>query len=115
MPTYKILGQSAPSSANTNVDLYSVPVSASAVVSTLSVTNTSSTTTADAYIYIRKATGSTPAAAATSNALFYNYAVPANRTFTFTIGVTLAAYDTITVSSDVANILTFQVFGSELP
>jgi hypothetical protein len=114
MPTYKILGQVAPSSANTNTDLYAVPAGSSAVISTISITNTSASTTGLAEVYVRKATSGTPAATATSNALVYEVGIASNGVTTFTLGVTVTEYDTITVQSSVANILTFHAFGSEI-
>jgi hypothetical protein len=114
MPSYKILGQSAPSSAATAVSLYQVPSGFSSIVSSLTVTNTSSTTTSLCDIYIRKATSGTPAAAGTSNALAFDYPIVSNGVTTFNLGITLAEFDTISVESSVANILTFQAFGSEV-
>ncbi len=110
MPTYKILGQSAPTDTN-NADLYS-PSGVSAVISSITVTNTSSIA-AQAQIYVRKFSGSL-AAAATSNALLYNVSIAPTAVNTYTLGVTLAAGDTITVRSGTANALTFQAFGSEI-
>lgn len=109
---YKILGQSAPTSTS-NADLYAVTAGRTAIVSTISVTNTT-TSPATYRIFIRKATAGTPAAAAASNALVYDATVNANDFIAVTVGVTLAASDTISVQSGTANALTFQVFGSEV-
>ena len=106
--TYKILGQSAPANTS-NADLYTVPASTSAIVSTISITNTTATA-ANATVYIRKA----GAAAATSNALVYTQLVPAYGTVTYTNGITLATTDVITINTATASALTFQAFGSEL-
>ena len=105
---YKILGQSAPANTS-NADLYTVPASTSTVVSTISITNTTSSI-ASANIYVRKA----GAAAATSNAFVYGQYVPGNSTVTYTVGLTLAATDVITINTATASALTFQAFGSEL-
>lgn len=106
--TYKILGQSAPAST-ANADLYTVPASTSTVVSSITVTNTT-TSVATAQIYIRKAA----AAAAVGNALIYNLAITPNSVNTYTLGLTLATTDVITVQTATANALTFQAFGSEI-
>jgi hypothetical protein len=109
MPTvYKVLGQSGPTNtANTN--LYTVPASTSAIVSTLVITNvTGSAATARVFVRIGGA------AAATTNAIIYSPTIAANATVSFTLGMTLAATDIITVASSVSNTLTFTAFGSEI-
>lgn len=105
---YKILGQSAPSDTN-NADLYTVPTSKSAVVSTLLVTNTSSTP-ANCTIYARQ----NGAPATKANAIIYNGEIGANDFKAITLGLTLAEGDIITVKSDTADSITFQAFGSEV-
>jgi len=105
---YKILGQSAPANTS-NADLYTVPASTSAIVSTIAITNTTASV-ANATVYIRKA----GAAASTSNALVYSQAIPANATVTYTNGITLATTDVITINTATSSALTFQAFGSEL-
>jgi hypothetical protein len=108
---YKILGQQAPSAIypSTTADLYTVPASTSAVISTISVTNTTATA-ATAYVWVRQAA----AAIATGNAILYATSIPANSVTAVTIGVTLATTDKLTVGSGTANALTFQAFGSEI-
>lgn len=109
MPTtYKILGQSAPADTN-NADLYTVPASTQAVISTISVTN-DTTSSATFRIYIRK----NGAAAAAVNTLYYDTALAGNSTLMITSGLTLSAADVITVRSGTANAFTFQAFGSEV-
>ena len=110
--SYLILGQSAPANTS-NADLYAVPSTNSAVVSTVAICNTTSSA-ATANVYVRKATASTPAAAAASNALVYTQTIPAYSTQTYTLGITLAAYDVITVASSVTSALTFHAFGSQI-
>ena len=109
MPTtYKILGQVSP--VNTaNTDLYTVPALTQSVVSTLVITNVG-IAVANAIIYIRKA----GAAAANLNMLIDLAPVPVADFKAITIGITLSAGDVITVSSSIANTLTFQAFGSEI-
>jgi hypothetical protein len=105
---YKVLGVAAPS-GTTNVDLYTVGAGKSAVISTLAISNvTASQTTAQVYVRVAGAT------AAVGNALVYNTVILPNSTTAFTIGITLAATDVITVQTATANALTFFAFGSEL-
>jgi len=108
---YLILGQSQP--AASAVDLCSSPAATQTIVSTIAVANTTASSST-ATIYVRKATGSTPAAVSASNALVYNAPIAANTTQTFTLGITLGAYDTITVGSGTASALTFHAFGSQV-
>jgi hypothetical protein len=104
---YKVLGQAAPT-GTTNVDLYTVGASKSAIVSTLHVANVTATA-ATARIYIRVA----GAAAADGNAFIKDISVPANGVYAFTEGITLNAADVVTVQSGTANALTFHLFGQE--
>lgn len=113
MPTtYKILGQERPTGI-TNVDLYQVPSTTQAVVSTLSITNVTASD-ATATVYVRRATAGTPAAATDANALAKNVTISGGTFTSVTIGITLSAADVITVQSGTANALTFMAFGSEL-
>lgn len=106
--TYKILGQQAPT-GTTNVDLITVGAAKSQVVSTLVVANTT-TSSATCRVFARIA----GAAAATTNALIYDANIGPNATIAFTLGITLAATDVLTVRTGTANALTFTAFGSEL-
>lgn len=109
MPTtYKVLGQSAPSTTN-DTNLYTVPASTQTVVSTLSVTNDTSTA-ATFRVYIRVS----GAAASATNTLFFDTNLAGNTTAFFTVGLTLGSGDIITVRSGTADALTFQAFGSEI-
>lgn len=109
MPTvYKVLGQAAPANTS-NANLYTVPAATSAIVSTIAIANTTATA-ATADIFVRIA----GAAAATSNAILYDASVSANSVATFTLGMTLAATDIITIQTGTANALTFTAFGSEI-
>jgi len=106
--TYKILGQSAPTSTS-NADLITVGASKSQIVSTLNVANVTGTA-ATTRVFARIA----GAAAAAGNALLYDVSIPANSSASFTLGITLAATDVITVQTGTANALTFTAFGTEL-
>jgi len=109
MPTiYKVLGQQNPAGTS-NTNLYTVPAATSAVISTITVTNvTISPVTFE--IFVRPG----GAAAALGNALVYDAVISGNDVKDFTIGVTLAATDIITVQSSTGSALTFQAFGSEI-
>jgi hypothetical protein len=104
---YKVLGQSAPA-ATTATTLYTVPSATQAVVSTIAVCNRSSTN-ATFRIAVRPA----GAALANDDYIVYDAALSGNDTIAFTIGVTLAATDVITVYASTAN-LSFNLFGSEI-
>jgi hypothetical protein len=106
--TYKVLGQSAPSTTS-NADLYTVPASRSTIVSSLTISNTTATA-ATARVFVRIAA----AAAAASNAIIYDINVAGNSVASFTLGITLATTDVVTVRTGTANALTFQAFGSEI-
>jgi len=104
---YKVLGQSAPS-ATTNTTLYTVPASTSSIVSTITVCNRD-TASGTFRIAIRPA----GATIANQHYIVYDSSIAANDTVTFTLGITLATTDVITVYASSAN-MTFNVFGSEL-
>ena len=109
MPTnYKILGQSAPS-ATSNTDVYTVPSSTQAVISTITIVNRGAT---DATFRI----AARPDGVTLANQHFFggfDSTVRANDVVALTLGVTLDAGDVITVYASNAN-LSFNVFGSEI-
>ena len=105
---YKTLGISAPA-GTANADLYTVPASTSAVVSTVAISNVTATAvTARVFIRIAGAT------ATISNALVYDTSIAANSTTALSLGITLAATDVITVRSATGAALSFFAFGSEV-
>lgn len=106
--TYKVLGQVHPSGTS-ETDLYQCPVSTSAVVSTLTISNVTGTS-ADARVWIRVAS----AASSHDNAIMYDVPVAANSVAAFTLGITLGETDVVTVRGSAGNHLTFQLFGSEI-
>ena len=108
MPTtYKVLGQQA-LAATTNTDVYTVPASTSAVISTITVANRANTATTFR-LAIR------PAGAAIANQHYIAYDVPlaANDTTNLTLGITLATTDVITAYAGSANV-SVGVFGSQI-
>jgi hypothetical protein len=104
---YKILGQSAPA-ATTNVDLYSVPSSTQALVSTLVICNRANTTAT-----FRVACRPNNASIVNSHYINYDVAIGANDSINLTLGISLGANDRLTVYSSNTN-LTFTAFGSEI-
>ena len=108
MPTtYKVLGQQSPSAASLTT-AYTVPSSTSTVVSTITATNRSGNVDR-----IRMAVR--PAGASISNEHYISFdeALGGNVTAGYTIGISLATTDVISVYS--ANGTTsFNIFGSEI-
>jgi hypothetical protein len=108
MPTvYKILGQSAPS-ATTSTDLYTVPSSTQAVVSSIVVCNRDS-----AAATFRISTAVDGAALANAQYIAYDVTVGGSDSTIITIGATLGDTDKIRVYASTAN-LTFTAYGSEI-
>jgi hypothetical protein len=105
--TYKTLGQSAPA-ATTSTDLYTVPASTSAVISTIVITNRS---TSDATF--RLSQSKLGAALANQDYLVYDATVPGSGFITLTLGITMATTDKLRVYASTAN-LSFNAFGTEL-
>ena len=105
--TYKVLGQSAPS-ANTATTLYTVPSATSTVCSSMTICNGSE---ANANVSVQVAVAN--AATAASQYVVYNNNLVLNDTLFLTLGVTLAATDTVRVTASGANVA-FQLFGSEI-
>jgi hypothetical protein len=104
---YKVLGQSAPS-ATTNTDVYTVPSSTYAVVSTITIANRA-TGGATYRIAIRP----NGASIANQHYIAYDATVPANDTVALTLGLTADAADVFTVYASSAD-LSFGIFGSEI-
>ena len=104
--TYKVLGQAAPP-ATTETDLYTVPLSAQTVVSTLTCSNRGAPTTT-----FRISVSVGGAATTNKDYLYYDISIRGHDCFATTIGVTLNAGDVIRVYAGNAN-LSFAAFGSE--
>jgi hypothetical protein len=104
---YKVLGQSNPASI-TATTLYTVPASRSTVVSTITVANLSATA-ATFRIAIRVG----GAALANTQYVAYDVVLTGNEAKAFTLGITLATTDVITVYASTANV-TFSAFGTEI-
>ncbi len=108
MASYKVLGRSAPS-ATTATELYAVPSSTSAVVSTLTVCNRGATATTYR-IAIKPTSGTT---LGNDHYIAYDVSIAANDTTALTLGLTLATGNSLVVYAGNAN-LTFNAFGSEI-
>jgi hypothetical protein len=104
--TYKVLGQSKPA-ANTLTSLYTVPASTSAVVSTLTVCNLGTSTT------IRVAVRPAGASIADQHYILYNVTANSNDTLFFTLGLSLAATDVVSVFAGTATV-SFNLYGTEI-
>lgn len=108
MPTiYKVLGQSKPSAANA-ADLYTVPASTDAVVSTINVVNLNAASDT-----VRIAIRPGGATLADQHYVIYDLTLAGKSTFTYTAGVTLDTTDVITVYST-NGYCSFNAFGSEI-
>jgi len=104
---YKILGQVADASAN-DVELYLVPASTEAIVSTIIVCNRESSANT-----FRIATKDDNSAVSNEDYVAYDTSISANDTITLTLGVTLEAGAEISVGASDANV-TFQAYGTEI-
>lgn len=105
---YKVLGQQAIATANTDTTLYTVPASTSSVVSTITACNRGSSATT-----FRIAVRPAGASIANQHYIVYDAAINANDLLSFTLGLTLATTDVITVRSASTN-LTFNAYGTEI-
>ena len=103
---YKVLGQSNPS-ATTATTLYTVPAATSTVVSTIAVANLGTSGT------YRIAVRPAGASLANQHYIAYDGTLNANDTVTYTIGMTLATTDVVTVYASTAS-FAFSAFGSEI-
>tara|TARA_Y100000361_G_C10973362_1_gene245152 strand:+ start:94 stop:423 length:330 start_codon:yes stop_codon:yes gene_type:complete len=104
---YKILGQVADASAN-DVELYLVPASTSAIVSSITVCNRESAANT-----FRIATKTDNSSVANTDYIAYDTSIAANDTVTLTLGITLQTGAEISVGASDANV-TFQAFGTQI-
>lgn len=106
--TYKILAQAAPSATTPTLLYGPVGTGISTVMSTIAICNRG-TTSLTYRISLRQAGEADTA----KQYLVYDATLGANTTATYTLGVTLAAADSVYVYASSAN-ATFQAFGSEI-
>lgn len=104
--TYKVLGQSNPAAA-TDTTLYTVPAATSTVVSTINVANLGTSGT------FRIAVRVAGASIASDDYLAYDVPLNANDSISYTLGITLAATDVVTVRASNTS-FAFNAFGSEI-
>ena len=102
-----MLGQSAPS-ATTDTDVYTVPSSTEAVISTIIIANRAAT--AGTFKLAVRPDGS---AISNVHYIAYDVAIAANDSTTLTLGITLDAADVITANCSSAD-MTINIFGTEI-
>jgi hypothetical protein len=105
--TYKVLGQLAPS-ATTETDLYTVPASTQAIISSIVVANRATTGAT-----FRLSSSVAGAATTTKDYLAYDVTIAANSLVTLTLGITLGATDKLRVYASTAN-LSFNAYGTQV-
>jgi len=106
--TYKVLGQSAPNAATT-ANVYTVPASTQAVVSSIVVTNRNN----NANITYRLAVQPAGAALANQHYIAYDSTVTGLDTVALSLGLSLGNTDVVSVYAGNANV-SFSVFGVEI-
>ena len=112
MPTsYKILGQINPS-ASTFATLYNVPAAAQTVIATINICNLDSV--ARAFRLATVKSGANTTTPTTNTFIAYDTAIPANDSLALTIGITLAANDTVVVYANSSANMAFTAYGSEV-
>jgi hypothetical protein len=104
---YKVLGQGNPA-ANTATTIYTVPSSNSAVISSMAICNQGS---GNALVNINVCVANANIAA--NNKILNNVNLVTNDTVFLTLGVTMAATDTLRANISTANV-SISVFGSEI-
>lgn len=90
-------------------DVYIVPVSTEAVVSTIVLANR--TTSATTYRIAIRTSGDS---LSNKHYIAYDVSLPASNSTTLTIGITLEATDVISVSAANANAVSVNIFGTEI-
>jgi predicted solute-binding protein len=106
--SYKVLGQLS-ASATTEQTLYTVPSSTQAIVSTIVIANRSGSSRT--YRLAIKPTSAT--SLASEHYIAYDIIIAANDSTALTLGMTLAAANSISSYASSAD-LTFTAFGSEI-
>jgi hypothetical protein len=111
MPTvYKRLGTSAPS-ATTYTQLYQVPASTAAIISTILVANRSATSRTYRIVQVPSATAIT--SPGNGDFLAFDVIIPANDTTALTLGITMDSQQKLGVYGSTGD-LTFAAYGSEI-
>jgi hypothetical protein len=105
--TYKVLGQALPAS-NTFFDMYAVPASTSAIISTLNVCNTTTSN-----VTFRAAVRPANVALLTKHYVVFESPIPAQDSIALSLGMTMGNTDVLTVFSYQGNV-SFNLFGTEI-
>lgn len=108
--SYKRLGAIAPS-ANTQTNVYVVPTSTEAVISTITVCN--QTASNASFSLIVMPTGSFASPSSNVNFIVRGAVVPAADTLVLTMGLTANTGTVIAANTNFANV-SFAIFGSEI-
>jgi hypothetical protein len=104
---YKVLGQENPA-ANTATTIYTVPSGNSTVISSMAICNQGAT---NALVNFNVCVAN--AAIAANNQILNNVTIVTNDTVFLTLGITMAATDTLRANISTANV-SISVFGSEI-
>ena len=110
MINYRVLGQTNPA-ASTNTIAYTVTSGASAILSSIMVTNQQAN--GSMYYIAIVPSGQNQQYPASKNFISYSSPVPANDTISLISGITMGSNDSIIVSANNANV-SFSVFGTEI-
>jgi hypothetical protein len=105
---YKVLGQ-ANLTTLSDTDIYTVPSATEAVISTLIVANIG--TAATTFNLAIRPNGAT---LADSQYIAKGVPIAANDSTTLTLGITLDAADVITAAAGAVDLLSFNIFGTEI-
>jgi hypothetical protein len=108
--SYKRLGAIAPS-ANTQTNVYVVPASTEAVISTITICNQTSSNAS--YSLIVMPNGSFASPSSNVNFIIRGAVVPAADSIILTLGLTANAGTVIAANTNFANV-SFSIFGSEI-
>ena len=104
--TYKILGQSAVTTAFANV--YTVPAPTQAVVSSIVIANRSSSN-----VNYRIAVCQNGAAVSNNNYIAYDAVISGNDSIGLSLGITMGNNDLIAANAS-SNVITLSIFGTEI-
>lgn len=104
----KVLGQAA-LTAETDTNVYTVPASTSAVISTIVLANRAGSATT-----FRLAVRPNGATLANEHYVAYDVPIAANDSTTLTLGVTMDAADVLTAYSGAGSSVSVNVFGTEI-
>lgn len=105
--TYKVLGQASPTS-NADTDLYTVPASTQAVISSIVICNRDSSNNT-----FRIAVRPAGAALANQHYISYDTDIPARDTISLSLGMSLGNTDVVTINTMSGNV-SYSIFGAEI-